>query len=116
MDARSPDYDEFYHGAGVAALISGPKLGICKNCQVRFVATTYWRTGDAGEAWAPLAERVLAQLVAVLDEIKGQGREGRAVVNMSFEMSARLWPVGFYEAFRKSSLPTNPSPWVPFHL
>jgi hypothetical protein len=112
MKTRRPDHPTFEHGSAVAAMISGPKLGICKNCQVRFVVTGWWMPGDAGEKWARGSEAVLAQLVAVLDEIKGEGREGRAVVNMSFGTGAGLGPVGFYEAFRKLSPLTKPSPCV----
>lgn len=60
MDTRSAGFSSFDHGSAVAAMISGPKLGICKNCQVRFVTTAYWRKGDTWEKWARLGERVLA--------------------------------------------------------
>ena len=112
MDARGEDHHDFHHGAAVAAMISGPKLGICKNCQVRFATTAQWKEGDPGEKWARHGERMLAQLVAVLDEIIEEKREGRAVVTMSFTVIRTLF-VGFHEAFCKSNPPTNPSPCVP---
>jgi hypothetical protein len=113
MDARKADFSRFDHGSAVAALISGPKLGICKSCEVRFATTAYWRKGDTWEKWARLGERVLAQLVAVLDEIKREKHEGRAVVTMSFEIGPKYGLVGFYETFRKLSPPTNTSSFVP---
>ncbi|KAM0321646.1 hypothetical protein ACHAQA_010002 [Verticillium albo-atrum] len=98
MDSK-PDDARFSHGSSVAAMVSGPKLGICRNCQVRFSAVNYWQPGDPGEKWARRIEVWLAHLVAVLDEIKDKGREGRAVVSISWQTSETSGPAGSIETF-----------------
>lgn len=98
-----PKSEFFQHGSGVAALIGGPKLGICKECHVRFVLTNKFHTGDSHPKWAQSAEALLSQLVTVLDEIMDpeNNREGRAVINMSFAFFKDKSVASFYTAFCK---------------
>lgn len=104
MDS-TPNSELFQHGSGVAAMIGGPKLGICKECQVRFVVTNQHNAGDAHAKWARQSELLLAQLVSVLDEIldPADSRVGRAVLNMSFGFFKDKQPAGFYQAFCRLS-------------
>lgn len=93
----TPDNDiRFQHGSRVMAMIGGAKLGICPKCQVRYVDVYSWKNGDAGELFADRGERLLAQLVAALDEIVSNNLQSRAVINISSES---LGTAGYTEAY-----------------
>ncbi|OAX79997.1 hypothetical protein ACJ72_05678, partial [Emergomyces africanus] len=71
------------HGSGVASKVLGEGLGICKSCNIVMVPQI-WLTDPDVDYWARLPERVLEAVIMILDDISTKGREGKAVLNISW--------------------------------
>ncbi|KAK1974041.1 pectate lyase superfamily protein-domain-containing protein [Colletotrichum cereale] len=98
---QNPGDPAFKHGSGSASMVVGSTLGICKDCHVRFVATgnAIAQNLPSNLYYARVGERLLQQLLDVLDEIQTSGRQGRAVISMSFGMEVRWMPRPFFTRF-----------------
>ncbi|PGH19017.1 hypothetical protein AJ79_00051 [Helicocarpus griseus UAMH5409] len=86
------------HGSGVCAKIVGAQLGICKKCNLVFVPGSIRPDSNA---WERVSEHVLLRALDTLEDIKKRGRQGKAVVNMSFGFKPHVMPSPFYKQFRE---------------
>ncbi|OAT07954.1 hypothetical protein BDBG_16924 [Blastomyces gilchristii SLH14081] len=95
-----PIQPDLKHGTRVASKILGANLGICQRCTL-IVVNLY------GSSQAPLSdliqERYVEQLLHVLEDVTQKRRNGKAVINMSFQFAEHLLRVPFlnrlYELF-----------------
>ncbi|EER40925.1 exo-beta-1,3-glucanase [Histoplasma capsulatum H143] len=87
------------HGSGVASKVLGKNFGICGNCNLVMVPLSL--LGDPDEDyWTRIPERPLELLIMVLDDIATKGREGRAVLNLSWGRRELLRPE-YHAQFRQ---------------
>ena len=94
----SPDYR---HGSGVAAMIHGNKVGICPTCTVVMVTSTIPKNKKVPEWQTYPKEKLIAQLIDVLDDVRTKKRKGKATVNMSFSWLPNTQTAPYLIQFRK---------------
>ncbi|KAM0254537.1 hypothetical protein ACHAQJ_006697 [Trichoderma viride] len=78
------DPPNFDHGSRVSAMIMGEKLGVCEKCKIVMITTNRpIKLLELDEERYP-REKGLQNLLAALEHIKKNRREGRATINMSY--------------------------------
>lgn len=97
------DYSPSYsHGSGVAAQVIGNQVGICPSCTL--VVVTSESPSRKVEKWYDFPnEKIIAQLIDTLDDVKKKKRQGKAAVNMSFSYSLSATTSMFHIVFREYS-------------
>lgn len=78
--------DKFGHGTCVLSKLAGPKYGVAKNVNIVVVKMQAERPKDGnGKAiFAIYGATYLDAIRSVIDDIKSNKRQGKAVINMSF--------------------------------
>ncbi|KAJ5963523.1 uncharacterized protein N7479_003399 [Penicillium vulpinum] len=92
----SPPSTDHKHGSGVAAMVVGNQLGLCPACTLVVVTTP--RPVSQAQDWPQLPfEKIIAQILDVVDDVKSKNRQGKAAINMSFsyKLTNRLPPMFF---------------------
>lgn len=94
----NPDYK---HGSGIAAKILGYKLGVCKKCTLMAVTSQNLATTPTNFQ-RQIREKILQQLVDVLDHIKANNLQGKAAISMSLSYKPGSRAAAFYKKLREA--------------
>lgn len=90
----------YHHGSGVAAQVIGNRVGICPSCTLVIVTTrSPIKKVPSWQAWPK--EKVIAQLLDVVDDITTKNRQGKAALTMSFSYAIEEETNAFEAHFSK---------------